>query len=859
VGQLRRLVQYRFEQIYLGRTPFGRKEVNYYRQDIEGIVYLYHPDKQGVNKFDLFWAINVVSHAGKMVDLMTSAVSLCQTLYDRLSTGVIHVADMHRYARRIYQKKRKLQQMYTEIDSQVGKDEQRPLVHILPFAMYILGLENDRPRMMKLVKTHIDRAKVLSRSSDRRFCDGHATRHFDIQTMVVMVVACSRTALGRIVQVTQNCEGVLGVQRTHLEDKHIGDLMSEELAAVHAGLMDSFVRQHDKQYLGVERKRYLRVGSAPVFTQTSMIVKLNPWVGGDPSFLVLVRNEDYGQSFVMVSAERRIVGWSRALWQEWVGAAGLMNVPLGLISRNLEQRFEDKVEDQLKSYFYTFKEKLTAELDRGTVRKLSEAANQVNQDEATAVRRVLKGNHHQGLTLFEGDCEFEVASSIIPKEIRTGIFFEVIISFKSDHGNAPIQLNPRKMETKQMVINSNQSYQKIVQDKGHSMSIFTNANPLVNYQRTRTGTKKLSIMSSSSYSHSLLDKDSDSDSVSRKWHQPIRLNARPGLKVQGAQERKHSFGCHSEIDKSSSSPETFSLRNKVQLVILKKSRTYFWKELIAILFVEIMVWSLSFYITMLMSENFYSNMTKLIDLRHGFHLMSAANTYFWHMEIGLLETLLEHQGYLPKGRYTNPVLFKSKVGLEQEAIDDYKNAMRLSMKFQSHVYLFNWKYSSRYLEFKTPYSMPYTKGSTSNLTRLYNMVDFHRLALYVYRQLYQQLPNVEFNSPLLRIFLDINGGGLLNKILAPTLLFLMEYDFTTYKDLISSTTSIIVSSIIVSVVIANALIGIIYFINKKIVFIYSAFDKIYDFEISYQKQILLELNSALAISVMDALTFRDQI
>jgi hypothetical protein len=116
---------------------------------------------------------------------------------------------------------------------------------------------------------------------------------------------------------------------TQIEDKQITDLMSEKLRPIHSNLMTSFIKQPDKQYLGIERRRYLNLSSLPIFSRVYVIVKLDPIIDSDPSFILLLRkDEETEDSFMVVDSARTIIGCSDYLYQEFPSIRGFINTNL---------------------------------------------------------------------------------------------------------------------------------------------------------------------------------------------------------------------------------------------------------------------------------------------------------------------------------------------------------------------------------------------------------------------------------------------------------------------------------------------------------------------------------------------------
>jgi len=853
LDRLYTLVQVKLEQIYLSRAPFCRKQVNFYISDKIDISDKEKKLKPGnencISRFDIFWAMSVQTHLGRLVDNMSTIATICLAMYDKLSTIGAHISEMHKYVTKIYHRKQKINFMYQQIEDQLGIDNQKPLAHILPYALYALIIENDRTKLAKLFKIHKDRTKLLSRAISKHFVDGYPTRHFDFQSMVCLVVACSRTTLGRILYFTKNTQGVFGIDPATLEDKNICSLMSEGFQSLHLALMQSFARHHDKSYLGLEKTRYLRLDDQPVYTQTSVITKVNPSIHQELSFILLVRNEDTSALFMLLNSERKIAGYSRSLELEYPAINLTLGKQLASLSPYLDSLFSAAVRRNFLQKYAADKELLEQNLERlGLNTGVWENATYgKDQHRILPVEETIPEKEiHFDQSLVLGDkCWFDVVSVQTPPEMPQAIYFEVIMGI-TVQSTGKLCL-PKNQYTEPSSHTTKLPYQFARPRQSRPrLGSFPNLMP---NQRMRTSRANLLMRTSTS---SEGDRDSEIHSLKALHNQPQLADNRGTNKVKQRSITKQSKEDMTELDKESSCMESLSFKNKVQLVIKKRSRTYFWKELVSILLVQVLVWSMGVYMTQLMSTNFYDIMGKLIDLRRGFHYMSAANTYFWCLEIGTYDLLLEQKGYLLKGRY-NTLYPKLTKTIEGETWDDFRKAMRMSLIFQGHVYRFDWKYSFRFLEFKTNYTLPYSVGlqDSSTSTNLYSLIDYHRIALYIFRQLRLNIASQDFNSTLLRTYIDINGLGLLEKILTPTILFLMDYDFQTYNQLIFNTTSVILTSIVVSLLIANAIIAIIFFINKKIVYIYSAFDKLYDFEIVLQKQTLVELKSILALSVLD--------
>jgi hypothetical protein len=166
VRRLKRLAERQFEEIYLERTSINRREVHFYREDIKDVAQFSRAGRwdRKSSRFDIFWSISLINYFSKMAETMEEAVSICQNMYDRLSTSTIHVTEIHRYTKRIYEKKISIYSMYKHQDSHIGTDEKRPILHTLLFALFVLIMDNDRPRMFKLFKAHTERMKMLERS-----------------------------------------------------------------------------------------------------------------------------------------------------------------------------------------------------------------------------------------------------------------------------------------------------------------------------------------------------------------------------------------------------------------------------------------------------------------------------------------------------------------------------------------------------------------------------------------------------------------------------------------------------------------------------------------------------------------------
>jgi hypothetical protein len=837
LNRVKRVLEKRFEQIYFGRQPFWRKEIHFYRSEQkEGLTtenYKTDPMEMGTNKFDIFGTMAIIEHFEKLVSQMINVVMITLVL-----------------------------------EGYIGVDDQKPVIHLLPYAMYELIIENDKPKLAKLLKMHKDRTIVLSRSNYKKFRNGNLTKHFYFESMVCMSVSCMKVGLGRIIYVTKNCEGVFGVSPSNLEKKNISNLMSEELQSVHAELIYNFVRQHDKHYLGVEKKRFLKLRDNPLYTQTSAIVKLSPVVNDELAFVMLISNEESGEIYLMLNSSRKIIGYSKSLHYSFPQVDNLIGKKLSLLSTQMDTQYVSKIQSYLTKNYRMNRDSVAVELAKlNVLGSAKELFKQNLEDELKEQKEPVKISLAVGSlekVVFNGNIDFEFTSVLLPPERGKGIFYEAILRMTIDQRNLSPLKNAFEREfasfssKKPNKVTQTKIYDVLNKDKNKSYGMQL-TRKLTPNQLKGSGLKQKQILDATTTIHY---KDlAQSASLSQGQYieyADIQMDAAGDKQSKDLESRPSRRTRMTDIENDSSSPESFTLKNKVQLVISKRSRAYFLKELVAILLVQLLVWSMGGYITILMLDSFYNKMSILIDLRRGLHIFTAINMHVWTSGIVSLEYILEKKGILDPNRYRS-IISNYQRDLYKESFLEYERAATMSNKFQAHVYKFQWEYALRYLQNKASYTMPFNDNFPSNnFTRQYHFIDYYRTALFALRKWLNQVEKMDLNSPGLLYFMEVIGIGILEKIGTPTILLLMDSDSQTYSELTKSVSNIIIAAIIGSLLISNAIIAIILLINRKIIFVYSVFDKLYDFEISYQKLTLLELKTSLTVSISDGRQFHQE-
>lgn len=129
--------------------------------------------------------------------------------------------------------------------------------HLLPFAIYLDVLYNDRQSLLKLVKIYEERA-ATSLWKTRKMQDPREIKRLSGEIMAVINISCSKHDLGLITMVSKNIKFAFGVDWQTTLGRNINDLLAFNFQSVHRQMMLNLMNDHDKPYLGRFLKRYVR-------------------------------------------------------------------------------------------------------------------------------------------------------------------------------------------------------------------------------------------------------------------------------------------------------------------------------------------------------------------------------------------------------------------------------------------------------------------------------------------------------------------------------------------------------------------------------------------------------------------------
>jgi len=177
----------------------------------------------------------------------------------------------------------------------------------------------------------------------------------------------------------------------------------------------------------------VNLSSLPIFSRVYVIVKLDPIIDSDPSFILLLRkDEETEDSFMVVDSDRTIIGCSDYLYHEFPSIRGFINSNLRNLSLSLVQQFEVRASLHLNAYYSAYKEDLQAEKIE------ADLDNLVSIGRSSGLEFGGNYPHHpdsEELMLKFGDPSFEFISIVKPKELGPGIFYEAVVSPASAKNN----------------------------------------------------------------------------------------------------------------------------------------------------------------------------------------------------------------------------------------------------------------------------------------------------------------------------------------------------------------------------------------------------------------------------------------
>ena len=129
-------------------------------------------------------------------------------------------------------------------------------------------------------------------------------------------------------------------------------------------------------------------------------------------------------------------------------------------------------------------------------------------------------------------------------------------------------------------------------------------------------------------------------------------------------------------DSKSSRMETTQIKQKLIHTVMKQQKKYISRESMMIAAIHVIIWSLGYIIRFIMYNNFFVEMTEIIELRKGFMQFSIANSAIWTSSITLFHEMLVRSGKLDYKAYLDvmpsyPIDYNSEFDRNYNIAQDY--------------------------------------------------------------------------------------------------------------------------------------------------------------------------------------------
>lgn len=856
---LRAMVSHSLNDLYTNRISLNHRDAKFYRdrrekqgwQAREGDSLLTRHG--GVySAFDVHSCLVREYLREVMTIEMNSVLEQLIVMYQQVARKTLPILGAHHISKYTLDVAESVRNLFQKIEYSACLGALNPTSHLLPYAMFVDTVLNQRLEMSKTIKLHRERTSLIFRNLQRNGSIS-GVLNFQLDRMVAMSVSAQPDKLGDLLYYTKNIEDILseGVIRTG----NISDFFSDSFKRVHTDLVANFILKQDLDYLGSQNERFVRTDGFGHYEHVTSLVKLGPVLCnvGDMIFCCLLNKILSSHCYLFVSALGRIIGFNWNLKHLYPKIEVYLDRDVGELSMDLKSLVEQEIlfatKVALGNRMEDGKIENEAEINDNSVyhaNNLLKVPESLNPDRSIDSMLSIALNNHQQELNISNHIQVGV-QQVKPLEIGQRILLaDIVVKISANSlANLSKEKESSSITSKKVYVNSPaRLHDTQLNERPQAATKYIKVNSQGNIGRIQSLPEERIALQPRSVRQVNTDRAGESRSkfgVNIK-HRQLELN--------------HNLVPELSLDNQSSSTGSINFKHRVFTIINRQKRYFVWRELVMIVVVQCLVWSAAVYITVVLDQNYNIQMKNAIEIRKGVRFFALGNAKVVSTAAAYFEYMFEKKGILNKDRYRH-VLPRLSRDWIIEGNRQFRAAEHYSLMLIEHIYSFEATYANRYLQYNATYTTEIGPNLNQTFTGNYDVNDMYYMAFASLRRWRLSIDRLDFNDTNIREFYEIINVGILSKIGVLILNRLIDSDVEVYTNLTFQTTTTVIVSIVCSLLFANAIIVLVLVIRNKMIYVYSAFRKLYDYEIFMQIDFLNRILNGLKLSLKSGNDFEN--
>lgn len=817
-------------ELYTNRLRLDQTDARFYRAGQDSLVEAKERSvyrgprgfKDIYSDFDIYGCLLREQLRENMIQAMGQGIQKLLAMYQKIAKKTLVSIDVHNVSRYMLDTERSISLMFNKIEHNSSFELIRPSSHLLPYAMFVNSILCQRHRMSDVLKLYRERVGMLNRYQ-RRSCLNDLVSVFQLENMLLLTVSAQKSKLGGILYSTKNINDLF--PQFSLKLIHISKFFSQTFKNVHSELIDDFLVRQDSDYFGIQRHRFIRTDNFGHFEPVEALVKLGPTLcnQNNISFCCLLSKVTTSAGYLFVSPASRICGFNWNLQYFFPQIVDYMEKDVGLLSPDLKALIDKEMTATIRSMDETQKNEEKMRKNLKSMDKQTQDLERVlfeDTDSGDLLTSIIIRNSVYG-TILLNEVKVHVQPVKASRIERRVMLHDIVIKVSAD------SLAALNKDHDSNSLASKQVISKYFKRKPrHQVSLLDQkAHDVDNHIQENSKTRLLQTAENEMLNY--LSKNGRIEAQGEP-SLPIRTQDQDNMneiQIRLASEVNFKIGFQ-----NSKSTVSTDFKNRVFTMINRKKRYFVWRELVFIALVQLIIWATAIYVTIILDKNYNIQMQSSIELRRGVWFFALANAKLINTFTANFEFVMEKKGLLDPERYRK-VLPKLTRDWMSEGMTNLRQSEHYSRLLIKQIYSFEAAYAYRYLQFKARYTTEIGESLKQNFTGTYDVNEMYYLAYASIRRWYSNIGRLDLNDTNITELYEIMGVGILGKIGLVLLNTLTDSDVDVFVELTNQTITTMLISIVSSLLLANAVIILVLIVRNKMITVYSAFSKLYDFEV----------------------------
>ena len=287
-----------------------------------------------------------------------------------------------------------------------------------------------------------------------------------------------------------------------------------------------------------------------------------------------------------------------------------------------------------------------------------------------------------------------------------------------------------------------------------------------------------------------------------------------------------------------------SLKSKINHVIDKQEKLYVRSELFCMVFLQILIWSMSTFSTVYMNNKSNIEMQKMIEVRSGFAIIVKGFSNMFNSGTMLLNHMFVQRGYISTTKYSQ-FNKNSQTNFLTEAEKSIQRSTDTSRQLKTHIFSFDIERASKFLKQTAKYVSWYNEDKPeSTFTTQLNIVKIQRAILLTLHKWKARINNIDFYNYLLEDFTKLMGP-LWEVVAVGTMVWIIDTESVEFEAAVKTQINTIISTTCVSLLLMLVVFYISWLIRAKIDQVYSVFSHLHEEEVEREIQRLSNIGESL--------------